>query len=449
VFPRLNQIFRETFDLITATVAALRRQQSDTVRNWIAAIRIRPFVDQFMTTHTVPGLSLAIAYKGRLVFRKGYGFADTSTQDPVTTNHLFRIASLSKSITAAAVFKLSEELRFATRMGQGTMVPALSLDERVFGQGGILGTTYGTPPPGSGVDQITVQHLLEHTSGWPNNGQTGNPPDIMFDLVHLPDTQDQLITWMVANQSAVTNLPMFPPVVPGALTVSAPGTHYRYLNVGYLVLGRVIEERSGMPYADYVRQRVLAPCGISDMHIAGNTLADLRPNEVHYYPGPGSPLDPYKILVDRMDAHGGWIASPTDLLRFLVRVDRFAPPPDILSSNSTLTMVTPTTAPQPFPATPPFDLANYAKGWGVHSIKPAGQSNYWHEGNFAGTEAFFVRTTDQYCVAILANSRNDSTQTNLDQMISDIQNLWWIGIKPAVEGNPPRPDEAWPTGSPL
>jgi CubicO group peptidase (beta-lactamase class C family) len=378
-----------------------------------------------MTTHVVPGVSLAIAYKGRLVFSKGYGFADTSTNEPVTTNHLFRIASLSKPITAAAVFKLLEERRPSVQVGQG-WVPALRLDEKVFGPGGILGTTYGTPPPNSGIDQITVQHLLEHTSGWPNN-----PPDIMFDPAHINDDLDDLITWMVANKALV----------------NAPGTFHRYLNFGYLVLGRVIEARSGMPYADYVRQAVLAPCGISDMHIAGNTLADRRPNEVHYYPGPNSPWNPYEILVDRMDAHGGWIASPTDLLRFLVRVDRFAPPLDILTSSSSLTMVTPTAAPLPPPATPPNDAANYAKGWGVHSNVAAGQDNYWHEGNLAGTEAFFVRTTDQYCFAVLANSRDDSIQANLNQMMFDIDRLWW-NIKNGVEGGS-HPDQVWPTGSPL
>jgi hypothetical protein len=110
-------------------------------------------------------------------------------------------------------------------------------------------------------------------------------------------------------------------------------------------------------------------------------------------------------------------------------------------------MIRPTTATQPPPATPPNNAANYAKGWGVHSNVAAGQDNYWHEGNLAGTEAFFVRTTDQYCVAILANSRNDSTQANLDQMMSDIDGLWW-DIKKGVERGY-QPDLVWPTGSPL
>jgi CubicO group peptidase (beta-lactamase class C family) len=191
-----------------------------------------------------------------------------------------------------------------------------------------------------------------------------------------------------------------------------------------------------MSYADYVLQEVLTPCDISDMHIAGNTLADRRPNEVHYYLGPGSTWNPYSILVSRMDAHGGWIASPTDLLRFLVRVDNFPTPPDILTSSSITTMVTPNTV-----------GADYAKGWAVHSTVPAGQDNYWHEGELPGTVTFFLRTTDQYCCAVLANSRHDATDATLNQMRTDIDRLFW-DIKNDVEGGK-SPDLVWPTGTKL
>ena len=89
----------------------------------------------------------------------------------------------------------------------------------------------------------------------------------MFDSTHLAKSQAQLISLMVNT----------------SLTYSPPGSTFEYLNFGYLVLGGVIEEVSGLPYADYVRQEVLTPCGITAMHIAGDTLADRRTNEVVYY----------------------------------------------------------------------------------------------------------------------------------------------------------------------
>jgi CubicO group peptidase (beta-lactamase class C family) len=415
MIPRLNQIFRDTIEKIKAALNALlwyregpRPSFTDIIRGYTAATKIRPRVTTFMTTHGIPGASVAIAYKGQLVFSEGYGFADTSTNDPVTTNHLFRIASLSKPITSVAVFKLHQQ-------------QTLGLDEKVFGQGGVLGTTYGTPIDPN-INQITVQHLLEHTSGWSNAAtdiMLKADPNISSGTWSNMSKAD-LIKWMVANR-------------PLAHT---PGSTWEYLNFGYLVLGRVIEARSGMSYADYVLQEVLTPCGISDMHIAGNTLADRRPNEVHYYLGPGSTWNPYSILVSRMDAHGGWIASPTDLLRFLVRVDNFPTPPDILTSSSITTMVTPT---------PIGD--NYAKGWAVHTTVPAGQDNYWHEGELPGTVTFFLRTTDQYCWAVLANSRHDATDATLNQMRTDIDRLFW-DIMNDVEGGK-SPDLVWPTGTKL
>jgi len=421
----IRDIGREVVELIKDASDVVGRLMRDTERYLAVAVVIRRLVENFMTRHGVPGVSLAIAYKGRLVFSKGYGFADTATQEPVTTKHLFRIASLSKPITAVAIFRLLQERRLSPNLGEG-WVPALRLDEKVFGQGSILGTTFGTPPANSDIDQITVQHLLENTSGW-----TNNPSDIMFDPARINDTQDDLIAWMVANRP---------------LAHKPPGTYHVYLNFGYLVLGRVIEARSGMRYADYVRQAVLTACGISDMHIAGNTLADRRPNEVRYYPGPGSASDPYGILVRRMDAHGGWIASPTDLVRFLVRVDGLPTLPDILSPALIQTMVTPTSANLP-PATPGGTTtpANYAKGWAVHSSVAAGQDNYWHAGDLAGTAAFFVRTTDNYCFAFLANSRDDASDTKLDQMRTDMDELWW-DIKKGVERGR-NPDRVWPTGT--
>lgn len=328
----------------------------------------------FMTDHSVPGASVALTHRGRLVFARGYGVADTSGT-PVTTNHLFRIASISKPITAVAIFKLIE-------------ADQLQLDSRVFGANAILGTTYGTPQPtASGykpnIDMITVQHLLEHTSGWP---RTDDP---MFGSLNLDHAG--LITLMLDR---------------GLTTV--PGSTFDYLNFGYCVLGRIIERLSGRSYADYVKRHVLTPCGISDMHIAGDTLTDRRVNEVVYFPQSGNP---YGIRVSRMDAHGGWIASATDLVRFLVSVDGFATKPDILASSTIATMTTPTTA------LPPTDIVRYAKGWWTHV-----EGNRWHDGSLPGTASILLRSYHEYCWAILANSRRDGL---LDPMYRDLDRLMW------------------------
>ena len=116
---------------------------------------------------------------------------------------------------------------------------------------------------------------------------------------------DKLIGW------AIESLPVSYP----------PGTHWAYSNFGYCVLGRVIEQITGQPYADYVQANVLAPCGISGMRIAGNTLHQRAPKEVIYVGQYNE--DPYRMNVTRMDSHGGWIATPSSLVQFLDHVNGF------------------------------------------------------------------------------------------------------------------------------
>src|SRR5579872_1119739 len=208
-------------------------------------------VQAFMAKYGVPGLSIAFAEFGVPVYSEAFGVADTSANTPLTTGHRFRIASVTKPITATAIFQLIEKGK-------------LSLNDHVFGPRAVLGTTYGKPPYTKWVSDIRIWHLLTHTAGgWDNTGTI--TPDPMF--TNLQMNQTQLIRWTLAT------LPLR----------HRPGTTYAYSNFGYCLLGRVIERLTGKPYDASVRRSVLAPCGIIDMEIAGNTLAERKPGEVVYY----------------------------------------------------------------------------------------------------------------------------------------------------------------------
>lgn len=253
-------------------------------------------IQSVMQGFNAPGMQVAITKGEKLVYANQYGFADLQGQEAVTENSLFRIASVSKPITIMAIFSLIE-------------AGSLSFDDSVFGNAGVLGTTYGTPPYNTDIENITVKHLVEHTSGW-----TNNPFDPMFANINW--SQAEVISDMVDNRPLETT----------------PGDTYYYSNFGYAVLGRVVEAASGMSYSDYVKQAVLAPAGITAMEIAGNTLNDKLPNEVEYFGQEG--FSPYAMNVTRMDSHGGWVASATDLARLLVVVDGDNGVADILSSTS-------------------------------------------------------------------------------------------------------------------
>jgi len=329
-------------------------------------------VATFMTTYNIPGLSLAITNNENLVYVKGYGKADVGNSVNVTTQSLFRIASLSKQITAVAIMKLIDQGK-------------IHMTDKVFGTGGILGTDYGTQPYGPNITNITIDELLHHTAGgWQNDGT-----DPMFTNPTM--TAAQLISWTLNNRP-LTN---------------SPGTTYAYSNFGYCILGRVIEKITGQTYAQAANTLVLQPSGITDMVISGNTLADRIPNEVVYYGQSGE--NPYIYNVARMDSHGGWLASATDLARFLVHVDGFSNKPDIISSNAITTMTTASAA-----------NAGYACGWSVNNV-----NNWWHQGSLPGCSSEQARTVSQgkFNFVILTNTRSLSNSFS-----GDLDNLFWNAL---------------------
>lgn len=330
-------------------------------------------VQAYMTKYNVPGLSLAITKEERLVYVKAYGKADKETGQDVTPASLFRIASISKSITGIAFMKLVEEGK-------------LALDDKVFGNGALLGTTYGANAYSVNLQAITVRHLLHHTAGaWGNSAS-----DPMF--LHPTMTADQLITWTLDNRPVQRT----------------PGTIYDYSNFGYCVLGRIVEKVTGKSYEQYVKDEILKPAGVTTMINGSNTLADRKPNEVKYYGTQSGGPNPYAYNIARMDAHGGWIASATDLVRLLVHTDGFNGKKDIINATSITTMTT-----VPSLAAP----SGYACGWGV-------QGNlWWHMGSLPGTVTELARNGDNMINgAILVNLRDGG------QMQNDLDILLWNSI---------------------
>jgi len=325
-------------------------------------------VNGFMQKYHVPGLSLAFAQNDSIKLQRTYGYADTALKQPVIPDHRFRIASVSKPFTATAIMLLIEQGK-------------LHLQDKVFGKGAVLGTIYGSKAYSPGIKQITIEHLLEHLGGgW---GNRDNDPMFM----HPEMNQAQLISWTLDNQPLSHQ----------------PGTDFQYSNFGYCILGRVIEKVSGMKYADYVRKNILTPSSIKTMEMGGNTLAERKPKEVYYY---DKQEDPYTMDQRRMDSHGGWIATPTDLLKFLLRVDKYPQKADILKPATLDSMYS-------APAVSP----TYAKGWAVNKA-----NNYWHNGSLPGEQAIAVRTSQGFCWAVMVNTRTEGNfGLDLDQLMWKIR----------------------------
>lgn len=305
----------------------------------------------FLDKYKCPGLSVAIARKGQIVYAEGFGVADKASGARVTTSHLFRICSVTKPITSVAIYLLIERGK-------------LKLDDLVFGPQGVLGKDFQTRDV-KFVEEITIHHLLTHTAGgWSNSSN-----DPMFTDPKL--NHHELITWTLKNRPLEDK----------------PGAHFAYSNFGYCILGRLIEKVSDSPYEKFVRDNIFRKCGILDMRLAGNTLAERAKNEVVYHDQTGE--DPYGMNVHRMDSHGGWLGTPSDAVKFAMHVDGFDYTPNILAKKTIATMIAPT------PASP-----GYASGWFVN-----GGPNRWHPGNLRGAASFLVHTGRGLCWAAFANTR--------------------------------------------
>jgi D-alanyl-D-alanine carboxypeptidase len=363
---RLTITYLFTFSLFISTIGCSRKKSGDTelpeppsTQQDVATVDNA--ITAFMTTYSLPGASLAVSKNGKLVYAKGYGFADKEANETVTTRHRFRLASVSKTYTGAAIMKLVQEGK-------------LTLDAKVFGAGAILGTEYGSGTYNTNVSNIKVRDLLQNTTGsW--GGNTGG--DVIDQNAGY--TNAQLLNWVLTTRT----------------NPKTPGTFYDYSNVGFFIAGRVIEKISGKSYVNYIRQDLLPATGATETDMAGKTLADRKANEVKYYGQGTDAAYPYVIAFPRRDADGGLIASASDVLRFITAIDGLNTRADILNPASVTAM---TTAPS---------FSTYAQGI---AIWPA--ENLWFNyGSLPGTRTGFMKhNSNGTCVALLFNSRPGSNE---------------------------------------
>lgn len=351
-----------------------------------------------MDKYKIPGGAFAIVKDEKLVYAKGFGYGNKENKEIASATSLWRIASISKPITGVAMMKLIEDTN-------------VSLGSEVFGSGRLLGKTYGKKKYGKREKDIKVRHLLEHRAGgnsWDNNldedpdesGVDDKWNDPMFNQNTNGKSHAQTISWLldVRNPSEEVN------------TVTA------YSNVGYCILGRIIEKKSGMDYHEYVKKNVLKPCGITSMDIGSGYKNKRKYREVVYYGDRAYKMEPW-----RMDSHGGWIASVVDLMRFSVKVDGASGRKDILKKSSIRTMQSSSYN------------GKYGKGWDVRGDRTLME----HGGSLPGTSAFLKLMNDGYYYVYMVNARpsdKDDEREFVKEMKAAIENgIDAVGFWPGID----------------
>lgn len=349
-------------------------------------------VNDFMKRWKIRGMSVAVTKDEELVYAKGFGYANAEKKETVKPGHLFRIASVSKLITAAAIMKLFEEQQ-------------LGLDDLVFGPEGILDTSLHHNYRDQKIEMITVRHLLNHTAGW--SRLNGDP---MFNSLYIAEKMD------VEPPIEVHH------IIDYTLTKKLsfePGARYSYSNLGYAILGRIIEVKSGIPYEDFVIMNLLKPSGIHDMHIGRSFSHQQYPNEVSYYNAGKTPLTnafdgsgkqvPLYYggnNIELLAAAGGWVASAPELAKLLVVLDGFDYQQDILKRETLDIMVDPETA-----------------GYGLFGWRGRDQSGtWWRTGYLSGSTALLVRQQNGINWVVLMNTstyRQSRIQRYVSSMMFD------------------------------
>ena len=363
-FPRriTNKPFRYDIE-INAKPISINLKLTNAMSYFPGCEKIDYKIKKFMKRWEIKGGSLAVIDKGKLVYAKGYGWADQEDSIYTQPGHIFRLASLSKIITATAIMKLQEET-------------LLNIHDKVFGEDGILNDPEFQNIRDKRIKSITIEQLLRHQGGF--TMYRGDPCFTTREIIiwekldHVPN-MDEVIQYVLKQRLGYT-----------------PGYRVCYSNVGYLILSKIIEKVSGMKYEDYCQQKLLHPAGCYDFQIANNTFEEKYPNEVRYYEQHDSELIPaydnkgeilYKCNggtnVHGLYGAGAWVASPTEYIRFISHIDGDNKIPDILTKKSIK------------------EMTSHPKGGFPFGWVRANPNSYWlRTGTLAGTSAVVMKMTD-------------------------------------------------------
>ncbi len=182
------------------------------------------WVEQHIAHRTVPGLSIAVVYDQELVWSKGYGFSDLESETPATPDTVYRIGSITKLFTSTAILQLRDQGK-------------LRLDDPVS----LHLPWFRVRNPFPDAPEITIRHLLTHTAG------LSREADFPYWTDHIFPTREELAEAVLKQE-----------------VINPPETTYHYSNLGMSLLGEVVTEVSGLPWADYVQEKILNPLGMEN-----------------------------------------------------------------------------------------------------------------------------------------------------------------------------------------
>ena len=298
-------------------------------------------------------MSVSVAIDGEIVHAAAFGARIPGTLEPATTTDRFRIASISKTITAITALQLVEE-------------GLVGLDEPV---GQIAAFEAGVPTASTSAGEITIRQLLTHTTGFAQY-------ESLFFRNQVGSCEEAAAVGLRAS-------------------VSAGG--FRYSNMNSCVLGLVIEAITGQSYEEAAYERLLTPLGISGMRLV--PTYDPGPGEVEHRSVPG------RNYMEVLGAAGAWVATPSDLVKVLDALDHDTPGWKPLEPATVATMTTSVT-----------DPGAPDRGYGMGLILYGGGAR-GHTGTIESTHSMAFDRADNVTWAVTVSGENPSETVRLVGMV--------------------------------
>lgn len=310
-----------------------------------------------------PGTSVLVIHHGKTVFAKGYGLADLVAKTPCTTNTNFRLASVSKQFTALAVLMLAERGK-------------LKLDERL--------KDFFPAFPAYG-NQITVHHLLTHTSGLLDY------EGLIPAGTTIPVLDQDVLRLLIAQDK--TNF--------------RPGSQYHYSNSGFALLALMVEARSGQTFARFLQENIFKPLKMA------NTLAyeqglSVVPNRAFGHTLKSNVWQRTdQSLTSSVLGDGGIYSSVADLMKW----DQALYHSRLVSQRTLRAAFTPHT---------PTDKPGRSYGYGWYLTEYRGLKVIYHSGETVGFRTRLVRIPEKHFSVIILANRADAKLEELSSRIADI-----------------------------
>ena len=425
--PEIPVVCETTFPVDNAfyLLQPYRRQQLVTGNGYSELDVIDALMFDYLDEENIPGATVAASQDGRLIFAKGYGFANVEAGIAMRPDHRSGVGSVSKVLTTLGAMRLLE-------LAEEEEYP-FSLDDFLYGEDGLLsgpdyeanivegvynGVDEESYAPGSeafwydAYHRIRLRHLLTHTAGFNGSGDVPGAAN-HFEIPYAAATYSDVHRHFLETRPLLSPPPGTPSPegsLDKLLPFPLPTPAREYSNHGMGLVGHVIHEVSGIPYIEFMQEFVFSPLNVSVTHTAVD-YAELTSQDAKRYSYYDGGL-PYRVSKfdgttrvygdygfkrgDLGAASGGWATSARDLVRIMCATDQLPNLPDLLSPESLDEMES-----VPYPE---LD-AGQAHGWDTNS-----DGKFARTGKFYGGAAYMAKFPSGINVAIIINTGGSSSQ---------------------------------------